>query len=276
MRTLKATRGRLLFTIVSGFAVALLGGLIGLGGAEFRLPILVALFGYAIRRAVVLNLLVSFVTVVAASAARLTLSRAPSFPDDAVAVVASMIGGGMVGAYLGSAWVARLPDVGLRRLVRGLLFLIGTLLLIESGFSWETRGLPLGLAGRVAFGLVAGSLIGVASTLLGVAGGELIIPTLVFAFGVGVKAAGTLSLLISVPTLAIGLWRHHAHGIGGPRADVTAMVLPMAGGSVAGAAAGAALVAYVPGPALKALLGVILVASGLKLFEAKPAARDDG
>ena len=269
-----ATGGRPLLAVSSGFAVGLLGGLIGLGGAEFRLPILVAVFGYVLRRAVVLNLVVSLVTVVAAAGVRLGLSRALSFPPDALAIVSSMIGGGMVGAYLGSAWVARLPDVGLRRLVRGLLFLIGVLLLIESSFAWQTSGLPLGLPGRVAFGLVAGALIGTASTLLGVAGGELIIPTLVFAFGADVKAAGTLSLLISIPTLVIGLWRHHANRTRWLSDDLGTLIVPMAVGSIAGAVAGASLIGYVSGPALKTLLGAILIASALKLFEAKPRAVD--
>jgi uncharacterized protein len=265
----RATGGRPLLAVSSGFAVGLLGGLIGLGGAEFRLPILVAVFGYVLRRAVVLNLVVSFVTVVAAAAVRLGLSRALSFPPDTLAILSAMIGGGTVGAYLGSAWVARLPDVGLRRLVRGLLFLIGVLLLIESGLAWHTSGLPLGVPGLVAVGLVAGGLIGAVSTLLGVAGGELIIPTLVFAFGADVKAAGTLSLLISIPTLVIGLWRHHANRTGGLRGDVGTLVVPMAAGSIAGAVAGASLIGYVSGPMLKALLGTILIASALKLFEAK-------
>ena len=43
------------------------------------------------------------------------------------------------------------------------------------------------------------------SSLLGVAVGELIIPTLVFDFGVGIKTAGTASLLISLPTVAVGV-----------------------------------------------------------------------
>ena len=251
----------------SGFAVGVVGGLIGLGGAEFRLPILVAVFGYAIRRAVVINLMVSFVTVVAAAGVRLLLGQAPSLGTEVVAVAGSMISGGVIGAYVGSGWVARLPDVGLRRLVRGLLFLIGVLLLIESSLTWDTPGVPLGLPGRAALALVAGGAIGAASTLLGVAGGEMIIPTLVFVFGVGVKAAGTVSLLISIPTLAIGLWRHHAGRVGGARDDLTAVVVPMGAGSIAGAIAGAALVSYVSGPVLKVLLGAILIASALKWFE---------
>jgi len=263
-----------LLAACSGFAVGLLGGLIGLGGAEFRLPILVAVFGYALRRAVVLNLIVSFVTVVAGAGMRLASGQAPSLPHDTVAIVVSLIGGGMLGAYLGSGWVARLPDAGLRRAVRGLLLVIGALLLIESVFAWDSPGLPLGLAGRMTFGLVAGGLIGIASALLGVAGGELIIPTLVFAFGADVKSAGTLSLLISIPTLVIGLGCHRAHRIGGSRGDLTRLVVPMAVGSVGGAVAGAALVASVSGPVLKGLLGMILIGSALKLFEAGRATVD--
>ena len=59
---------------------------------------------------------------------------------------------------------------------------------------------------------LAGVIIGAVSTILGVAGGELIIPTLVLLFGVPIKAAGTTSLLISIPTMLVGLARHRARG----------------------------------------------------------------
>lgn len=63
---------------------------------------------------------------------------------------------------------------------------------------------------RLASALVAGIGIGIVSSLLGVAGGELIIPTLIFGYGIDVKIAGTLSLLVSLPTILVGLWRHAA------------------------------------------------------------------
>ena len=47
-----------------GAGVGTLGGLIGLGGAEFRLPVLVGLCRFEIRQAIVVNVLVSLVTVV--------------------------------------------------------------------------------------------------------------------------------------------------------------------------------------------------------------------
>ena len=45
--------------------ITALGGLIGLGGAEFRLPVLVGLLGHGARGAVPLNLAISLVTIVA-------------------------------------------------------------------------------------------------------------------------------------------------------------------------------------------------------------------
>jgi len=50
--------------------IAVLGGLIGLGGAEFRLPVLSGPLGHPVRRAVPLNLSVSLVTLAVAFAAR--------------------------------------------------------------------------------------------------------------------------------------------------------------------------------------------------------------
>jgi uncharacterized membrane protein YfcA len=57
-----------------------------------------------------------------------------------------------------------------------------------------------------------GFLIGAISNVLGVAGGEVIIPTLVFAYGVPVKSAGSLSMLISLPTVLAGIVRHARAG----------------------------------------------------------------
>ena len=63
-------------------------------------------------------------------------------------------------------------------------------------------------------GVLFGLGIGLISSLLGVAGGEVIIPTLIFAYGADIKTAGTASLLISLPTVAVGIARYaHAWGV---------------------------------------------------------------
>ena len=108
--------------------------------------------------------------------------------------------------------------------------------------------------------------MGLVSSLLRVAGGELIIPTLVFAFGVDIKTAGTASLLISLPTVAVGVLRHRRLGSLADRADLTRTVAPMGAGLVIGAVAGGFLVGVVPASVLKFVLGVILVVSAVRIF----------
>jgi uncharacterized membrane protein YfcA len=52
-------------SFAAGAAVGLLGGLIGLGGAEFRLPLLL-MFGLAVLPAVIVNKAISLVVVTSA------------------------------------------------------------------------------------------------------------------------------------------------------------------------------------------------------------------
>ena len=90
---------------------------------------------------------------------------------------------------------------------------IAALLFVEVGAGDALHlGLEPGGAARSLLGATAGAAIGLASSLLGVAGGELIIPTLVFGFGLDIKAAGTASLLVSLPTVAVGVLRFRAQG----------------------------------------------------------------
>ncbi|UGT67645.1 hypothetical protein LTT66_31280 [Nocardia gipuzkoensis] len=50
----------------AGAAIGILGVLIGLGGAEFRLPLLIGIFGFAALHAVILNKVMSLIVVLTA------------------------------------------------------------------------------------------------------------------------------------------------------------------------------------------------------------------
>src|SRR5215217_5292936 len=185
--------------LLYGTPIVLLGGLIGLGGAEFRLPVLAGVFGYAARRAVALNLAISLITVVSALLIRGgTLSLAPLV--GLLPVAAAMIVGAVSAAYVGTALVHRVSERLLERVILVFLVVIGTALIVEAFLPQEVPGLlPGTLPVRVVVAVLFGLGIGLVSSLLGVAGGELIIPTLIFAFGADIRAAGTASLLISLP-----------------------------------------------------------------------------
>jgi uncharacterized protein len=251
-----------------GAPVGTLGGLIGLGGAEFRLPLLVSVLRYPTRTAVPLNLAISLFTVAAGLATRLSTGGREQLValGDAGAVVASLLAGGMIGAYIGATWLARVTDVVLERVILVLLVSIGGLLLYEAFASWEPSALVSGTMAVAGAGLVCGLGIGMVSSMLGVAGGELIIPTLILVFGMDVKLAGTASLLISLPTILVGLVRHRQKGAFREPADLRRTVLPMGAGSVLGAVIGGILVAHVSSSLLKLLLGALLIGSAIKVF----------
>jgi uncharacterized protein len=180
------------------------------------------------------------------------------------------------GAYLGGSYASKLSVERLERLILVLLVVIGLGLIVEGFVPWTGSG----LAGRLGFRLlVAGVLgvgIGVVSSTLGVAGGELIIPTLVFVFGAPIKIAGTASILISLPTVGVGLVRYWKNGAFKERADLSALILPMGLGSIVGAGAGGLLVPYVPAGVLKVGLGMILIASAVRIFRGEPATEERG
>jgi uncharacterized membrane protein YfcA len=245
--------------------IAILGGLIGLGGAEFRLPVLVGPLRYSPRQAVPLNLAVSIITIGASLVIRSrTLPFAPVAPY-APAIVA-LITGAMIAACDGTALFGRLSDAWLERMILVLLLVIGVALIVEGFLSGGAPALlPASSVIWIVAGLVFGLAIGLISSLLGVAGGEVIIPTLIFAYGADIKTAGTASLLISLPTVAVGIARYarqHAYA----SRSLADTVAPMGLGSVIGAVIGGLLVGSVPAAALKFGLGVILIISAWRTF----------
>lgn len=251
--------------LAAGLAVGTLGGLIGLGGAEFRLPILISTFALLPHRAVRFNLLVSLVTLTAAAATRLefhsSLEVGP-FAD----VLTSMIVGGMIAAWIGAAALSRIPAKRLMSIIVVLLMMIALMLTIEATYATTfSLAVPDNPVARWIAGVAAGLFVGAVSSLLGVAGGEFIIPILVFVFGAGIKTAGTLSLLISLPIVAIGVLKHRLTGHYRSRDVLIRLVLPMSAGSVMGAFLGALLADVVASAALKVILAVILASSAVKL-----------
>jgi hypothetical protein len=104
------------------------------------------------------------------------------------------------------------------------------------------------------------------ASLLGVAGGELLIPTLVLLFGADVKLAGSLSLAVSLPTMIVGFARYSRDQSFTVLARNKRFVLVMAAGSILGSLIGAQLLQFVPGHVLLPILAAILIASAVKVW----------
>ena len=263
--TVRARTGHPALALLSAVPVAALGGLMGLGGAEFRLPVLMGLFGYPARRVVPLNLAVCLVAICASLTIRArSLSLVPVEPF--AAVILALVAGAVATAVVGASLLQRLSDRRLERTILTLLVVISVALIVEGFLGPDATGfLPESTAARVAAGVVFGLGIGLVSSLLGVAGGEVIIPTLVFAYGADIKAAGTASLLVSLPTVAVVIARNARLG-GYVRAALAGTVGPKGVGSIVGTVGGGLLVGIVPASVLKVGLGLVLIASAARTF----------
>ena len=105
--------------------------------------------------------------------------------------------------------------------------------------------------------------------MLGVAGGELLIPTLVLLFGADIKLAGSLSLAVSLPTMLVGFARYSQDQSFTVLGRNRHFVMVMAAGSVVGSFIGGLLLGVVPSATLLPILAVILVISAVKVWQHK-------
>lgn len=247
-----------------GAVIGALGGLIGLGGAEFRLPLLIGLFRFAALEAVILNKAMSLVVVASALP-----FRAQTVPLGEVAeqwpIIVNLLSGSLLGAWFGAGWAIRLRSESLYRVIAVLLVMIAVVLLLGHN---ATVGAPL-FGGTVlaVLGVFAGFAIGVVASLLGVAGGELLIPTLVLLFGVDIKLAGSLSLAVSLSTMLVGFTRYSRDQSFAVLGRNRIFLLFMAAGSILGTFIGGLLLGIVPSVVLLPGLALILIISAVKVWQ---------
>ena len=147
------------------------GGLIGLGGAEFRLPLLIGTFRFAPLQAVIVNKAMSLMVVASA------LPFRGHVPFAAVAeqwtVIVNLLAGSLLGAWLGAGWATRLASKTLYRVIAILLVAIAVVLVL--GHDASASGAMLTGTAQMLVGGGAGFVIGIVAALMGVAGGELLL-----------------------------------------------------------------------------------------------------
>ena len=114
--------------------------------------------------------------------------------------------------------------------------------------------------------------VGFASGLLGVGGGFIMTPVQYWLFtdmgmstDVAVKMAIGTSLLVILPTVASGAWRHHKNG-----AVYWKVAMIMGPCGAVAAFGGATLAAYLSGAVLKIIFGTVVLASGTRMLFSRP------
>ncbi|MDQ3699741.1 MAG: sulfite exporter TauE/SafE family protein [Chloroflexota bacterium] len=103
-------------------------------------------------------------------------------------------------------------------------------------------------------GLAVGFFTGVVSGLMGIGGGNILVPASTILLGLGQHQAQGVSLLVIIPTAISGAWSHYKRG----NVDVRVALL-LSAGAVVGGLIGARIAQGIPGDQLRVIFGIILV-----------------
>jgi uncharacterized protein len=113
--------------------------------------------------------------------------------------------------------------------------------------------------------LLLGLAAGVLSGLVGIGGGILIVPALVFLFGFSQQQAQGTTLALLVPPIGIlAAWTYYKHGF----VDLKVAAI-IAAGFIVGSLLGARFVTGLPNSTLEKAFGTFLVLIGLKMIFGK-------
>ena len=182
--------------VALGFVIGLSLGLLGGGGSILTVPVFVYILGFGAKESIAMSLAVVGTTSLVGAAGH--------WREGHVNVrVASIFGAvAIVGTYLGTRLATRLT--GAEQLA-----IFATMMLVAAGVMLRGRrtdaGPPTGQTSSVASATIQGLVVGSLTGLVGVGGGFLIVPALVWG-GLPMRDAVGTSLLVIAMNCAVGFY----------------------------------------------------------------------
>jgi uncharacterized membrane protein YfcA len=274
-----------LIIIVLGFVVGILSGMFGVGGGFLTTPLLIF---YGIPPTVAVASATTQITGASVSGAMVHMRRGGV--DLKMAGV--MIAGGLLGSFVGAALFRLLQSTGQIDVVIGFLYVlilswIGVLMLIDSlkslgylkppqadeqaprprhnrwvaslPYRWRFHGSGLYLSPVAPFAL--GFLAGTLTVFLGIGGGFVLVPAMIYLLGMPARVViGTSLVMILTVSAATTM----VHAITTRAVDVVLAGLLLVGG-VVGAQYGALLALRIKPDYLRLALAVIILLVALRM-----------
>ncbi|MBW3553299.1 MAG: sulfite exporter TauE/SafE family protein [Gemmatimonadetes bacterium] len=209
------TIGVLLALAGAGLAVGFLSGLVGIGGGVLIVPLLYFFYGHpgwsgvlvpSDLEAVIAHATSLFVIVPTAALGTLTYHRAGAVAWRAAVPIALF---SVVAAIAGSFGAPLIP-VPVLKLGFGLLLVFSGVRML-----WpRKKGAAQAVRTHVGVGALAGLAVGFMSALLGVGGGIIAIPILVYLVGLKLDKVAATSMAIIMFTALAGVITYAAIGVG--------------------------------------------------------------
>jgi uncharacterized protein len=273
-----------LLMILLGFLVGLLSGMFGVGGGFLTTPLLIF---YGIPPTVAVASATTQITGASVSGAMVHMRRG----GVDLKMGGVMIVGGLAGSFVGAALFRVLQSTGQIDVVIGLLYVlilfwIGGLMLIDGlrslgyipvpetekprprhnrwvaslPYRWRfhASGLYISPIAPLALGFLAGTL----TVFLGIGGGFILVPAMIYLLGMPARIVIGTSLVM---ILAVSAATTMVHALTTRAVDIVLAALLLAGG-VIGAQYGAILTTRLKPDYLRLALAVIILLVGLRMF----------
>lgn len=185
-----------------GLGAGFFSGLFGVGGGIFMVPGLMVMFAQA-RKMANGTSLAAIVPIAAAGAASYAFDGAVNWFAALLLAVS-----GAVGVLFGTRLLKRVP-VRVVRYAFALLLVTTAIRLIVDDLP-DARHVDV-TASVVAILLSGGVVAGALAGMLGIGGGLILVPLMIFAVGSSFDVARGTSLLVMIPTAVVGTWRNIKH-----------------------------------------------------------------
>ena len=179
--------------VAIAFFIGILLGAMGSGGSIVTLPVLVYVAGISPQSAIPMSMVIIGSASVFAAYLH---ARRGSFHTKAALLLGTT---GIIGAYLGSSGTHLVSSTTLMLIFAALLLVVGGLM-----FRGSVEGLPPTTCRPIRC-LLVGACVGLLTGFIGVGGGFLIVPALIFFAGLETKVAVGTSLAIIALNSAAGL-----------------------------------------------------------------------
>jgi hypothetical protein len=187
-------------TVLIGLAAGFVGGLAGVGGGVIMIPLMVSVLGVTQHQAHGTSLVSLVFTGIAGA---ITYSSRGAVD---VAAAVSLAIPAVATARFGARYAHALPEWQLKRAFGVFLMVVVLLLLLKPyliGFSEPLRGMT-----KIAVLLAAGGATGFLAGMMGIGGGNVMVPAMVLIAGFPQVLAQGSSLLAMVPAGAAGAHEH--------------------------------------------------------------------
>jgi len=249
---------------VFGFLIGIIASMTGVGGGIFIVPILTFFCGFIVSSATGTSL-TSIIFTAIASTLNYAKQKRIYLKTGATLIITTA-----PGAYLG-AWLATIMEERMLGLVFGAFLILVAIRMIISALrtkaqkqvqSVRTDTELLHSGKTIIIGAGLSFFGGVASGLLGIGGGTLVVPILIVAMGIPIHYATATSMFTMIFTSISGVARYvQSDLINFP------VALLLAAGTVMGAQVGAYTSKKISGRNLGLIFGIMLVVAGANMIQ---------